>query len=168
MAEEKTPATVGDSFAWPWPLPIPLASTPRAIQTRSGTSPVAAGARAGHVRLPTVAHTSRSGDRGHRTLGNRGGPCAPVRPLPFPSHAFRPASGLGAFRYPELIKVFDRFQLEYEFLPETSTILDSPNTTRSVKFTNALYITVFLPAEMCGLGTIPKRSPNRRPHSSVL
>lgn len=122
LAEEKTPATVGDSFAWPWPLPIPLASTPRAIQTRSGTSPVAAGARARHVRLPTVAHTSRSGDRGHRTLGNRGGPCAPVRPLPFPSHAFRPASGLGAFRYPELIKVFDRFQLEYEFLPETSTI----------------------------------------------
>lgn len=38
------------------------------------------------------------------------------------SSAFQLASGLGAFRYPELIKVCDRFQLECEFLPETLTI----------------------------------------------
>lgn len=51
-----------------------------------------------------------------------GGPGVSVWPLPFPSHAFQPASGLGTHRYPELIKVFDRFQSEDEFLPETSTI----------------------------------------------
>lgn len=42
--------------------------------------------------------------------------------LPFPSLAFQLASGLGAFWYPELIKVFDRFELEDVLLPETSTI----------------------------------------------
>ena len=52
----------------------------------------------------------------------REAPATLVQLLPLSSPAFQFASGLGAFRYPELIKVFDRFQLEYEFLPETSTI----------------------------------------------
>jgi hypothetical protein len=41
---------------------------------------------------------------------------------PSSSSGFQLASGLGALRYPELIKVCDRFQLECEFLPETLTI----------------------------------------------
>lgn len=85
--------------------------------------PVVARGRARVARLPTTAQASWSGNGGLGPgVGGEGGPGISARRLPFPSQAFQLASGLGTLRYPELIKVFDRFQLEYEFLPETSTI----------------------------------------------
>lgn len=75
-------------------------------------------------RLSLLAGAHHSENRGRRAPPPGGGQvphCLSARSCP-PSSAFQLASGLGAFRYPELIKVCDRFQLECEFLPETLTI----------------------------------------------
>lgn len=90
------------------------------------------------------------------------GPTQPLHQLLSSSSAFQLASGLGAFRYPELIKVCDRFQLECEFLPETLTIR-SPKHGAVVNPLMLYTLLSSFPAGMCGLGTIPNRSPNRRP-----
>lgn len=122
--KEKTSVTIGNGFVSPWLLPIPLADTRQTIQTSSILYFMAAVVRVGadatsHHGPYILVLKLRPQDPG----GNSGSPRPPLcSSCPCVLLAFQLASGLGAFRYPELIKVFDRFQLEYEFLPETSTI----------------------------------------------
>lgn len=124
LAEGKTLVTVCNGSVSPHALPIRFANILHPTQTPSITSLWLPGGQpglSGFPPRPPAASWSETKALGPGVEGE-GGPGVSVWPLPFPSHAFQPASGLGTHRYPELIKVFDRFQSEDEFLPETSTI----------------------------------------------